>query len=117
VNPGVAALVDRYGRRNVLRVAASDASAGIDHRLPERMSASPFAPGITLENIEARIASGAHVQLVEDPFGAGVLPLASVSPDGAVNLQPGSGSLGAEDTIIGLVGATNNAEQQPSGTA
>jgi NhaP-type Na+/H+ or K+/H+ antiporter len=117
VNPGVAALVDRYGRRNVLRVPASDASAGIDHRLPERMSASPFAPGITLENIEARIASGAHVQLVEDPSGADVLLLASVSPDGAVNLQPGSGSLGAEDTIIGLVGATNNAEQQPSGTA
>jgi NhaP-type Na+/H+ or K+/H+ antiporter len=117
VNLGEAALVDRYGRRNILRLPASDASADIDRRLPKRMSASPFSPGVTLANIDARIASGAHVQLVEDPFGAGVLPLASVSPDGAVNLQPGSGSLGAEDTIIGLVGATNNAEQQPSGTA
>jgi hypothetical protein len=81
------------------------------------MSASPFAPGTTLANIDARIASGAHVQLVEDPSGADVLPLASVSPDGAVNLKPGSRSIGAKDTIFGLVGATNDAEQQPSGSA
>jgi hypothetical protein len=117
VNPGEAALVDRYGRRNVLRLPATDASAGIDRRLPKRMSASPFSPGVTLAHIDARIASGAHVQLVEEPFGADVLPLASVDPDGAVNLQPGSRSLGSEDTIIGLVGTINDAEQQPSGSA
>jgi len=117
VNLGEAALVERYGRRNILRLPASDASAGIDRRLPQRMSASPFAPGVTLANIDARIASGAHVQLVEDPFGADVLPLASVSPDAAVNLQPGSRTLGAEDTIIGLVGTINDAEQHHSGSA
>lgn len=77
VNPGVAALVDRYGRRSVLRLPASDADAGIDRRLPRRMTASPFAPGTTLANIDARIASGAHVQLVEDPSDADVLPLAT----------------------------------------
>jgi hypothetical protein len=112
VNLGEAALVEQHGRRNVLRLPASDASAGIDRRLPKRMSARPFAPGITLENIDARIASGATVQLVENPIGADVLPLASVSPDGAVNLQPGSRTPGAEDTIIGLVGSSNKAEHQ-----
>jgi NhaP-type Na+/H+ or K+/H+ antiporter len=110
-NLGVAALVERYGRRNILRLPASDPSAGIDRRLPARMSASPFAPGVTLANIDERIASGAQVQLVEDPNGADVLPLASVSPDGAVNLQPGSRTPGGDDTIIGLVGASTNAEQ------
>jgi hypothetical protein len=75
------------------------------------MSARPFAPGITLENIEARIASGATVQLVANPISADVLPLASVSPDGVVNLQPGSRTPGGEDTIIGLVGASTDAEQ------
>jgi hypothetical protein len=53
---------------------------------------------------------------VEDPFGADVLPLASVSP-AAVNLQPGSRTLGAEDTIIGLVGTIKDAEQHHSGSA
>jgi hypothetical protein len=117
VTLGESALVERFGRRNVLRLPATDASAAIDRRLPTRMSARPFAPGITLENIEARVASGATVQLVTDANGADVLPLAAVSPDGAVNLQPGSRTPGAEDTIIGLVGTTNDAEQQPSGSA
>ncbi|MCZ6444716.1 MAG: cation:proton antiporter [Planctomycetota bacterium] len=111
VTLGESALVERHGRRNVLRLPASDASAGIDRRLPTRMSARPFAPGVTLENIEARIASGATVQLVEAPIGADVLPLAAVSPDGAVNLQPGSRTPGREDTIIGLVGTSTDAEQ------
>jgi hypothetical protein len=64
-----------------------------------------------LENIEDRIASGATVQLVANPIGADVLPLASVSPDGAVNLQPGIRTPGGDDTIIGLVGASTDAEQ------
>ena len=77
------------------------------------MSASPFAPGVTLANIDERIASGAQVQLVEDPIGTEVLPLASVNPDGMANLQPGSRSVEPQDTTIALVNNTNNAEQQP----
>jgi hypothetical protein len=117
VNPGATALVDVYDRRNVLRLPASDAGAGIDHRLPRRMSASPFAQGTTLANIDARIASGADVQLVEDPSGADVPPLASVGPDATVNLKPDSRSIGTEDTIIGLVGTINDTEHQLSGGA
>jgi NhaP-type Na+/H+ or K+/H+ antiporter len=113
VNLGMAALVERYGRRNILRLPASEASAGIDRRLPARMSGSPFAPGVTIANIDERIASGAQVQLVEDSIGAEVLLLASVGPDGAANLQPGSRSVGPQDTTIALVDNIDNAEQQP----
>ena len=110
---GESEIISAYGRRNVLRLPGSRSSAEMDRRLPARMSRRPFAPGVTFENIRARVASGATVQVVEDDTGTDVLLLATVSPDGATNLQPGIRSPGSEDTIIGLVGSVNDAEQQP----
>ena len=76
------------------------------------MSSPPFAPRVTFEDIQARVASGATVQVAEDYPGADVLLLAAVSPDGTANLQPGSRRPGADDTIIGLVGAPSHPEKQ-----
>jgi hypothetical protein len=109
---GESEVISAYGRRNVLRLPSSRTSADIDRRLPARMSRRPFAPGVTFENIQTRVASGATVQVVEDDTGADVLPLAAVSPDGSANLQPGSRSPGTDDTIIGLVSPPSHAETQ-----
>jgi NhaP-type Na+/H+ or K+/H+ antiporter len=109
---GESEVISYYGRRNVLRLPGSRTSADIDRRLPKRMSARPFAPGVTFEDIQARVASGAEVQVVEDQTGADVLLLAAVSPDGTANLQPGSRRPGADDTIIGLVGVPGHPEKQ-----
>jgi hypothetical protein len=76
------------------------------------MSRRPFAFGVTFEDIQARVASGATVQVVEDYTGADVLPLAAVGPDGTANLRPDSRSPGTEDTLIALVGAPSHAEKQ-----
>ena len=103
-------VISYYGRRNVLRLPGSQTSAEIDRRLPVRMRRHPFAPGITFEDIQARVASGATVQVIEDDTDAEVLPLAAVSPDGIANLQPGSRTPGADDTLIGLVGAPSHAQ-------
>jgi len=105
-------VISYYGRRNVLRLPGSRTSADMDRRLPARMSRRPFAPGVTFEDIQARVASGATVQVVTDYTGADVLPLAAVGPDGTANLRPGSLSPGAEDTLIALVGAPSQAEEQ-----
>jgi hypothetical protein len=102
---GESEIISAYGRRNVLRLPGSRSSAEMDRRLPRRMSRRPFAPGVTFENIQARVASGATVQVVDDAAGTDVLLLAAVSPDGSANLQPGTRSPGTEDTIIGLVGS------------
>jgi NhaP-type Na+/H+ or K+/H+ antiporter len=106
---GESKVLSHYGRRNVLRLHGRPTSASIDRWLPKRISTRPFAPGVTFEDIQARVASGATVQVVEDDTGADLLPLAAVSPDGTANLQPGSRSPGADDTIIALVGASNDA--------
>lgn len=111
LNVGELELIEHFGRRNVLRLPSSRASAGIDRRLPRRLSARPFAPGVTYDDIEAMVADGATVQVIaRDPDASDraepdVLPLAAVGPGGDVNLQPGSRSPGPEDLIIGLAAA------------
>lgn len=100
---GELALIEHFGRRNVLRLPSSRASADLDRRLPRRLSARPFAPGITFEDIDDRVAAGATIEVLDDPAAAGTLALAAVHPDGAVNLQPGSRPPDADDRVIGLV--------------
>jgi hypothetical protein len=100
---GELALIEHFGRRNVLRLPSSRASADLDRRLPRMLSARPFAPGITFEDIDDRVAAGATIEVLDDPAAAGTLALAAVHPDGAVNLQPGSRPPDADDRVIGLV--------------
>jgi NhaP-type Na+/H+ or K+/H+ antiporter len=100
---GVSELISHYGRRHVFRLPGSRTSAHLDRRLPKRLSRRPFGPGITFEDIEARVASGATVRTLDDHTAADVLMLAAVSPDGTVNLQPGSRSPTADDLVIALV--------------
>ncbi len=109
-------VIAMYGRRNVLRLPGSRANADIDRRLPRRLSARAFAPGVTLEDINERVASGESVRVVKDGSDADVLPLAAVRPDGTANLQPGSQSPGPDDTIIGFVAVSDHAEAQPAST-
>lgn len=100
---GELALIEHFGRRNVLRLPSSRASADLDRRLPRRLSARPFAPGITFEDIADRVAAGATIERIGDLDGLRTLPLAAVAPDGNVNLQPGSKPPSVDDLVIGLV--------------
>jgi hypothetical protein len=68
-------------------------------------SAHPFGPGVTLQDIEGRVDAGATVHVLEASPSADDLLLAAVSPDGAVNLQPGSVTPGQDDSVIALVSA------------
>ncbi|MDX2379605.1 MAG: cation:proton antiporter [Acidimicrobiia bacterium] len=98
---GELALIEHFGRRNVLRLPSTRASADLDRRLPRRLSARPFAPGITFEDIDDRMAAGATIEIL-DATGATGLLLAAVQPDGTVNLQPGSKLPDPDDLLIGL---------------
>lgn len=102
---GELALIEHFGRRNVLRLPSSRASADLDRRLPRRLSARPFAPGITFEDIDGLVEAGATIELfgAPDAHRAEVLPLAAVEPGGTVNLQPGSRAPKPDDRVIGLV--------------
>lgn len=81
-------VISYYGRRNVLRLAGSQTSADIDRRLPVRMSRRPFAPGVTFEDIQARVASGATVQVIEDDTDAEVDRLPQSAPRGSRTFSP-----------------------------
>lgn len=95
-------LIKRKGRRHVLRLPDRRATSALGHRVLEDRSAHPFAPGVTLEDIEARIDAGAVVRVIDEPSTADVIPLAAVGPEGMVNLQPGSRTPGPDDTVIAL---------------
>lgn len=95
------ALIRRYGRRRVLRLPDRRETAGLGRRVLAHRSAHPFAPGVTLQDIDEAVNSGALVR----PIVAGdadALPLAAVGPNGAVNLRPGMHPPKPEDTLIGL---------------
>ena len=103
-------VIDRFGRRNVLRLPGSEANLSLDRHLPKMMSARPFAQGVTYDDIENKVAEGAVIQVIDTSADADALALAAVRPDGTVNLQPGTHSPEPGDIIIGLVGApTGNA--------
>ena len=100
---GELALIETFGRRNVLRLPNSRTSADLDRRLPTFLSARPFCPGLTFEDIEDRVAAGATVEFVA-PSGVDTeLLLAAVDEHGRVNLQPGIRPPEPSDRVIGLV--------------
>ena len=98
-------LIERFGRRNVLRLPSSRASADIDLRLPRRLSERPFAPGLTFEDIDELVAGGATVRTVVAGDRSDVLPLAIVSSDGRVDLRPAGRMPVGDECAVGLVGA------------
>jgi NhaP-type Na+/H+ or K+/H+ antiporter len=120
LNLGELALIEHFGRRNVLRLPSSRASADLDRRLPRRLSARPFAPGVTFEDIDHLVESGATIEYFAATGSRSrdeLLPLAAVGPDGTVNLQPGSRPPHPGDRVIGLVvrhGARSNTEETPT---
>jgi NhaP-type Na+/H+ or K+/H+ antiporter len=103
-------LVERFGRRNVLRLPSTKVSADIDRLLPTQFSARLFGPGITYEHIERRVAAGATIGVVNGATrghgddGGDVLLLAAVRSDGTVNLQPGARTPVGDEILIGLRG-------------
>lgn len=97
----MAGFIERLGRRHVLRLPES--SGGLDSRLATGASAQPFAPGITRQEIERRVAAGATVHVV-DADRTDVLRLASVAADGTVDLTVADRAPRPGDTVIALVG-------------
>ena len=71
-------------------------------------SAHPFAPGVTLQDIDDLVHSGARVRQIDDA-AAGALPLAAVAPDGTVNLRPGMSAPKPDDRLVGFVDASASA--------
>jgi NhaP-type Na+/H+ or K+/H+ antiporter len=98
-------LIETMGRRKVLRLPDGRRTDALGGRVLADRSAHPFGPGVTLQDIEGRVDAGATVQVLEASPSADDLLLAAVSPDGAVNLQPGSVTPGQDDSVIALVSA------------
>jgi hypothetical protein len=98
-------LIGVMGRRKVLRLPDGRRTDELGDRVLADRSAHPFAPGVDLQDIEARVDAGATVEVLDGPPAEDDLLLAAVSPDGAVNLQPGVHTPGPEDAVIALVGS------------
>jgi hypothetical protein len=103
VNLLVALLIKTMGRDKVLRLPDGRRTDALGGRVLVGRSAHPFGPGVTLQDIEDRVDAGATVQVLQASPSAGDLVLASVSPDGAVNLQPGNEAPGQDDRVVALV--------------
>jgi len=97
-------LIETMGRRKVFRLPDRRRTNASGRRALADRSAHPFAPGVTLQDVEARLDAGAVVKVIDQPASEAVLLLAAVGPDGAVNLQPGARAPGPDDTVIALVG-------------
>jgi hypothetical protein len=97
-------LIQTLGRRGTLRLPDRQATDTIGRHAIRDRSAHPFAPGVTLQDIDSRVAAGAVVEVIDRPSDADSIPLAAVGPDGTVNLQPGYNAPGEDDTVIALVG-------------
>ena len=107
-------LIQRLGRRRVLRLPDRRATSALGHRALEDRSAHPFAPGVSLQDIDARIDEGAVVEVIDGSTSPDSLPLAAVSPQGTVNLQPGSHAPGPKDTVIALASPTRDGHPPPT---
>ena len=103
VNLLVALLIETMGRDKVLQLPTGRRTDSLGGRVLVGRSAQPFGPGVTLQDIEGRVDAGATVQVLDASPSADDLLLAAVSPDGAVNLQPGSLAPGQDDSVVALV--------------
>jgi NhaP-type Na+/H+ or K+/H+ antiporter len=104
-------LINTMGRRRTLRLPDRQSTDTLGRHAIRDRSAHPFTPGVTLQEIDSRVAAGAVVKVIRQPPGDTVIPLAAVSPDGTVNLQPGYSAPGAGDTVIALVGGSSNIQE------
>jgi hypothetical protein len=104
-------LINTMGRRRTLRLPDRQSTDTLGRHAIRDRSAHPFAPGVTLQDIDSRVAAGAVVKAIRQPPGDTVIPLAAVSTDGTVNLQPGYSAPGADDTMIALVGGWSNIKE------
>ena len=97
-----ASLVEELGRRRVLDLPEEESETPrVAHA-----NAHPFAPGTTRRRIEELVASGATVEVVDQAHAAGGLLLATVAPEGSVDLTPGAKPIRAGAKVIALVPGT-----------
>ncbi len=82
-----ASLVEDLGRRRVLDLPEEARAEA--HRVAHA-NAHPFAPGTTRRRIDELVASGASVEVLDRVPPGGSLLLATVAPDGTVDLTPGA---------------------------
>lgn len=97
-------LIERFGRRNVLRLPTSAVTAEIDRHLPSRLIEEPFAPGLTFERIDELVAGGAIVRTVIAGDRSDVLPLATIDRDGTVDVRPFGRTPDYGGPVVALVG-------------
>lgn len=100
----------------MLRLPHRRQTGGLGRRVLMHRSVHPFGPDVTIQDIDERVDAGARVEVVDHgPASASVLPLAAVSPDGTVNLQPGRDAPGPQDTVVALVGRPKADGAEPEG--
>ena len=99
----VAELVETLGRRHVY-VVPSGEEGGVDRLLHERATNRPFIPGVSIEELDRRVAAGAQVQICHAEPPSGAIPLAVVGADGSVDLQPSMRSRASDGVLVALVG-------------
>lgn len=109
VSPGmtqnlvVALLTERLGRRHVYRLFQAGES-GIERTLERAATARAFGTDVTDTDLSERIRAGATVQALASgrPAAEGDLVLASIRPDGYVDLNPGQRRPAEGDTLVVL---------------
>ncbi len=95
-----ASLVEDLGRRRVLDLpnGGRPETSRVAHA-----NAHPFAQGTTRANIDALVAAGATVEVLDHAPGDEALLLATVAPDGSVDLTPGAKPARAGAKVLALV--------------
>jgi NhaP-type Na+/H+ or K+/H+ antiporter len=99
----VAEMVETLGRRHVY-VVPTGAEAGVDRLLHEGWTNKPFIRGVTMAELDRRVAAGAELRPFPGEPPPGAISLAVVDPNGSVDLQPGVHRRTAGASVIALVG-------------
>ncbi len=95
-----ASLVEELGRRRVLDLPEEGRT---ETRRAAHANAHPFAPGTTRSRIDALVAAGGTVEVLDHEPGSDAVLLAAVAPDGSVDLAPGAKPNRTDATRIALV--------------
>lgn len=97
----VAELVERLGRRNVHVIPRHDEGT-VERLLSATWTPQAFADGLSVEELDRRVAAGAEVRVCADDIPDGAILMATVGDDLDVDLRPTGRRRGPTGTLIAL---------------
>ena len=98
----VAELVEQLGRRHVMVLPRHEEGV-VERVLDEAWTPQPFAPDMTLTELDRRVERGGHVAICRAGLPRGAVPLAAVGDDGVVDLRPGLHRRPPDGTLVALL--------------